>query len=302
MTKNQKTAVLGAFVADALALGVHWVYNTDVIDKKFGRVEQYHDPLTSYHKGKKAGDFTHYGDQMLVLLESLSSGAGFDGHAFAQRWRRFFADYQGYFDKATRSTLDNMDQGTDLTACGSNSDDLAGAARMAPLVAVYGHDLDKLVQSAATQTAITHNNQQVVDCAEFFARSLFAVLSGHSPAAALAATLESHFSNSSIASLISKGLEGRDRDTREAIAEWGQMCSVAAALPGSVHLIVRYADDFKTAMIENVMAGGDSAARGVMAGMVLGAAHGMDAIPERWISGLNAGDRISRLLQPISTS
>ena len=72
MMTNQKAAVVGAFVADALSLGVHWVYNTGVIDKKFGRVDRYYDPLTSYHKGKRAGDFTHYGDQMLVLLESLS--------------------------------------------------------------------------------------------------------------------------------------------------------------------------------------------------------------------------------------
>ena len=78
MTDNRiKAAVIGAFVADALSLGVHWVYNTGVIDKKLGRVEHYYDPLTSYHKGKKAGDFTHYGDQMLVLLESVSGG-GFD--------------------------------------------------------------------------------------------------------------------------------------------------------------------------------------------------------------------------------
>ena len=44
MTENRiKAAVIGAFVADALSLGVHWVYNTGVIDKKFGRVEHYHD-------------------------------------------------------------------------------------------------------------------------------------------------------------------------------------------------------------------------------------------------------------------
>jgi hypothetical protein len=28
MTTNQKAAVWGAFAADALSLGVHWVYNT----------------------------------------------------------------------------------------------------------------------------------------------------------------------------------------------------------------------------------------------------------------------------------
>ena len=296
MTKNRKAAVVGAFVADALSLGVHWVYNTGVIDKKFGRVEQYYDPLTSYHTGKKAGDFTHYGDQMLVLLESVSSGSGFDAHQFAQTWRTFFTDYGGYFDKATKATLANMDAGKKLTESGSDSDDLAGASRLAALVSVYHDDLEQLTHAARAQTAITHNHERVILSADFFARSVFAVLGGQPPTAAMEGTLNVHFYNSSIASLVSLGLESRDRDTRETIAEFGQMCSVEAGLPGAIHIIARYADDFKTAMVENVMAGGDSSARGILAGMVLGAAHGMAAIPDAWQAGMNASQQINKLI------
>jgi ADP-ribosylglycohydrolase len=297
MTDNRiKAAVIGAFVADALSLGVHWVYNTGVIDKKFGRVEHYHDPLTSYHAGKKAGDFTHYGDQMLVLLESVSGGGGFDAHRFAERWRTFFANYDGYFDKATQTTLANMEAGNTLIDSASDSDELSGASRMAALLPVYHDDLKQLIDAARAQTSITHNNDQVVLCADFFARSVFAVLGGQPPRAAMQTTLESHFADSPIASLITMGLESRDRDTRETIAEFGQMCSVEAGLPGAVHLIARYADNFKTAMVENVMAGGDSSARGMIAGMVLGAAHGMVAIPDAWQVGMTAGKRIRGLL------
>ena len=297
MTENRiRAAVIGAFVADALSLGVHWVYNTGVIDKKFGRVEQYFDPLTSYHKGKKAGDFTHYGDQMLVLLESVISGGGFNAHRFAEMWRTFFADYDGYFDKATQTTLEKMDDGRGLTDSASDSDELAGASRMAALVPVYSDNLEELVSAARAQTRITHNNDRVILSADFFARSVFAVIGGQPPQAAMQATLDTHFSDSSIASLITMGLESRDRDTRETIAEWGQMCSVEAGLPGAVHLITRYADDFKTAMVENVMAGGDSSARGMIAGMVLGAAHGMEVIPEPWQAGMTASQRINTLL------
>ena len=296
MDNRKKAAVFGAFVADALSLGVHWVYNTGVIDKKFGRVEHYYDPLTSYHTGKKAGDFTHYGDQMLVLLESVSSGRGFDAHHFAQAWRTFFADYGGYFDKATKATLANMDAGKKLTESGSDSDDLAGASRLAALVSVYHDDLKQLIHAARAQTAITHNHERVILSADFFARSVFAVLGGQPPTAAMEDTLNTHFSNSPIASLVSLGLESRFRDTRETIAEFGQMCSVEAGLPGAVHLIARYADDFKTAMVENVMAGGDSSARGILAGMVLGAAHGMAAIPDAWQAGMTASQRINILI------
>ena len=297
MTENRiKAAVIGAFVADALSLGVHWVYNTGVIEKKFGRVEQFYDPLTSYHKGKKAGDFTHYGDQMLVLLESVISGGGFDAHRFAETWRSFFADYGGYFDKATKATLENMDAGKSLTESASHSDDLAGASRLAALVPVYHDNREQLVRTAREQTAITHNNDRVILSADFFARSVLAVLDGNPPGAAMEATVKAHFANSSIASLVTMGIESRDRETRETIAEFGQMCSVEAGLPGAVHLISRYADDFKTAMVENVMAGGDSSARGMMAGMVLGAAHGMAAIPEAWRAGMTASQRINALL------
>jgi ADP-ribosylglycohydrolase len=296
MTTNQKAAVMGAFVADALSLGVHWVYNTGVIDKKFGRVDRYYDPLTSYHKGKRAGDFTHYGDQMLVLLESLNGVKQFDADRFAGLWRAFFSSYDGYFDQATKATLENMKAGKKLTESGSASDDLAGASRLAPLAAVYGDNLEHLVRSSIEQTTITHTDDRVVQSAEFFARSVFAVLGGTPPVVAMEATLDEHFSGSPIAPMVTTGLESRDRDTRKTIADFGQMCSVEAGLPGAVHLIARYADDYKRGMVENVMAGGDSSARGMMAGMMLGAAHGMTAVPDAWVSGMNAVERINRLL------
>lgn len=293
---NPKAAVVGSFVADALSLGVHWVYNTGVIDKKFGRLEQYVDPLTSYHKGKHAGDFTHYGDQMLVLLEAVNGKGAFDANHFARLWHDFFSNYDGYFDQATKTTLENMAAGNDLTKSGSTSDDLAGASRMAPLVSVYADNLDNLVQSARAQTAITHNDDRVIESADFFSRTVFAVLNDQAPISAIEATLNASFVDSPIAPLITMGLESRDRDTRETIAEFGQMCSVEAGLPCAIHLIARYADDYKTAMVENAMAGGDSSARGMMAGMILGAAHGLAAIPDPWISGMTAGEQINTLL------
>ena len=299
MTTKTQAAVMGAFVADALSLGVHWVYNTAVIDKKFGRIKKFHDPLTSYHKGKRAGDFTHYGDQMLVLLRTIGRGNGFDADRFAQSWRDFFADYTGYFDQATKTTLENMATGGDLTRSASTSDDLAGASRMAPLVSLYADDREGLIQSTRAQTAVTHNDPRVIEAAEFFAYTVSAVLQGQTPTTAIEATLDGGFADGEIAPLIRMGLESKDRDTRQTIAEFGQMCSVEAGLPGAMHLIARHENDFETAMVENVMAGGDSSARGMLAGMVLGAAHGMAAIPDEWITGLNAGKRIEELLQQV---
>jgi ADP-ribosylglycohydrolase len=47
---------------------------------------------------------------------------------------------------------------------------------------------------------------------------------------------------------------------------------------------------------ENVVAGGDSAARGLAAGMLLGAHAGMAAIPKQWLAGLQHREEIERLM------
>ena len=85
MNDNPKALVLASLVADALSLGVHWIYNTNVIDKKWGRVEEYIQPeRPTFHPSKDIGDFTHYGDQTLVLLNSVAADSGFNIINFAE--------------------------------------------------------------------------------------------------------------------------------------------------------------------------------------------------------------------------
>jgi len=66
------------------------------------------------------------------------------------------------------------------------------------------------------------------------------------------------------------------------------MCEIGAAFPSVIHLLARYENDLKEALVENVMAGGDSAARGMAVGMILGAHLGMDAIPVDWLADLKS--------------
>ena len=47
------------------------------------------------------------------------------------------------------------------------------------------------------------------------------------------------------------------------------------------------------------MAGGDSSARGVMAGMILAARHGSGFIPEDWISGMRKEREIKELISKL---
>ncbi len=292
--------VLMSFIADALSLGVHWIYNTNVIDKKWGRLEGYIKPeRPTYHPTKDLGDFTHYGDQTLVLLESVCAQSGFELDDFSRRWLRFFDHYDGYFDGATKVTLENLKAQKNLKNPGSDSEDLAGAGRIAPLVYVHQNDFEKMIAGARAQTAFTHNNDQVIDAAEYFCRVTHSVLEGEPPTAALKRVMEESFTHPPYSQWIENGLQSIAADTRATIKEFGQMCEVEAAFPCVVHLISKYENNVKAAMVENAMAGGDSAGRGLIVGAVLGAYPGAGAVPDRWLFELKAYDRIIDLLESI---
>ena len=299
MTTSAQAAVLVSLAADALSLGAHWFYDTAEIDRRFGRVEELlAPPPDSFHAGKERGQFTHYGDQTLVLLESVAACKGFDLADFARRWQALFTTgYRGYVDKATSATLENLQRGLGPEQCGSTSADLGGAARIAPLVWWYRQDRDQLLEAVRVQTAMTHNNPAVLAGAAFIARTAWSVLAGAAPQAALEAALEEGVADIDLDLRLRSALESAGKDTRTVIGRFGQMCGIASALPGAVHLICSYADDPRTALIENVQAGGDSAARGLVAGLVLGARHGVDAVPGGWLTGMQRYDRLFELLE-----
>jgi ADP-ribosylglycohydrolase len=289
--------VWASFAADSLALGAHWVYDTGRIDQQFGRVSDLLDPRPpTYHPTKKRGDFTHYGDQALLLLQSLAEHGGFDDERFGRQWQAFFQTYPGYVDGATRQTLKNLGAGEKPDQAGSTSDDLAGAARIAPLVYRYRQEEERLVDSARRQTRLTHNRPEVIDSAEFFARVALRVLQGSAPAAALVLVRNGYFRRAPLGGWIDAGIASTGEDTRAAIQRFGQMCEAPAALPATVHLIARYEGRLEEGLIENVMAGGDSAGRGMIAGMILGAHASSGGVPDRWRSGLQAREKIEAAL------
>jgi ADP-ribosylglycohydrolase len=245
------------------------------------------------------GEFTHYGDQTLVLLESIAASSGFDINNFADNWHQFMKSYEGYMDGATKTTLENINAGKQPTVAGSDSDDFAGAARIAPLVYNYHDDITKLMDSARAQAAVTHNHQEVIDTAAFFGSVAFNVLKGKRPLDAIQLTLQERFNQEPYLSWVEDGIKSAEKDTRQAMLDLGQMCEIQAAFPCVIHLITKYEDNLKEGLIENAMAGGDSAGRGLTVGMVLGAHLGIEAIPPKWLSDLKAYRKIIDLLDKI---
>jgi len=278
---------MAAFAADTLALGVHWVYDVSRIKERYGRLDHLTAPeIAPFHKNRQKGDFTHYGDQMRVLLESLHHCNRFDLADFAARWQALFDQYDGYLDKATKTTLSNFQAGRSLSEAGSHSTDLGGAARMVPIALFHADDAGTFIDSARQQTAMTHHHPLVLDTARFFAQAALETARGSGPAAAIRSGAEHLPAGSPIANLVENGLASAEKQTTQAISGFGQACDTTEALPGTI---------LKTALIENIMAGGDSSARGILCGFILGIHNGLDAVPQNWLKEMTAFNQIKTL-------
>jgi len=301
MQEHARSMVLACFVADSLALGAHWIYDTAKIDQQFGRITELLDPSEgSYHPSKNLGDFTHYGDQCFHLLDHLAAHGGhFDVTEYCRDWQSFMAEYRGYKDKATKETLINLKAGKGLETCGSQSTDLGGPARIAPLIYCYRDNPDKMLATVSAQTTLTHSGPGVVDGALFLARSCSSILHGARPREAFQEALGNNMASLDLVLRLRKCLEVTNLDTRRQVKEFGQMCSINAALPGAVSTVLKHEDSLEEALIETVMAGGDSAARGMVVGMLLGAYHGSEKIPARWLNKLNRYQEIQTSLDKL---
>lgn len=298
-----KNILITSLVADALSLGAHWIYSQREIAEKFGRITGYSDPATSYHPGKQAGDFTHYGDQTMVLLRSLARHGRFDLASFASEWRAFWEspETQSYRDGATKATLANLRDGLPPTQAASPSNDIAGAARIAPLFLLKWKFSEDLIAAVRAQTLFTHGDPAVVEAAEFFARVTLAVQEGVAIPDALRAAAPLTAWNAIPgewfeAALASSASEASDSAAAKA---HGLTCHVPDAFPAICHLLLRHPDDGVAALTANVEAGGDSAARGMIIGMIHGAKSNAAPLPGEWLAGLRAYGEIQQLIETI---
>jgi ADP-ribosylglycohydrolase len=96
---------------------------------------------------------------------------------------------------------------------------------------------------------------------------------------------------------VDQGVAMAEKESTEAIKTLGQSCSVEGGFAAVIYLLMRFSD-FQEAMEANVLAGGDSAARGMIVGAVLGAYGGMEVIPFNY-NAMSEADTITKYIEMI---
>lgn len=293
---SRATSLQASLLGDALALPAHWIYDPATIAARFGRVaDLVAPPEDGYHRGQPAGGQTHYGAQALELVRAIAEAGRFDAEVFARRWRAMWAAPTWYVDGATRDTLAKLAEGVAPGKAGSRSSDLGGAARVAPLLAaMWDAPEAEVVEAAWAQTTLTHRDPAVGEAAAFLVRAARAAAGGAGVEELLVrAAMPEYLALPVKAHLANARRAAGEGD--EAIAALGLACPVGQAFPAVLALALRHGDDLEGALVANVMLGGDSAARGLALGMILGARPGAE-VPARWLAAWGARAEVDRFL------
>ena len=268
-----KDLVLTSLVTDAYCLGTHWIYDENQLINNDIRWEELNKPLAIWHKGKSAGDFTHYGDQTYWLYEFLKDKDSFDENEYLKFWFEKMKTYTGYIDGASRDTILNIENS--VTPSGSNSHDLSIVGRIVPLLKV-SKTKEEFLQNVEKFVKLTHNSKEAVKSADFFANLLLMVLEKNDiekSIVQLKSSYDSYFQD-----MIQKGLDSKNSDTFKTIREFGPACDINGGFSGVIHLLCKY-DNLKDMLISNSKAGGDTSARAMIASVILLANKQMSEIP-----------------------
>ena len=77
----------------------------------------------------------------------------------------------------------------------------------------------------------------------------------------------------------------------EACGEWGSGANLFETVPTVLYILAKYAQNAEEAIIRAVNDTRDNDSIAAIVGAAVGALHGLDAIPNRWINGLTGRTR-----------
>lgn len=284
MNTNIKNIILATFIADAYALGPHWVYDEIKLQNLPINWEELNAPQVLWHKGKEKGDFTHYGDQFYNLLEYIVNTKEFNKEKYYTFWSDYLSSYDGYIDAASRNALKQI---------GSESNDLSICSRISPLLLVSSSK-DDFLNNVSDFVSITHNTTLALRASRFFAELLWDSLENQEIHKNIFSLKEEY---PKLLTWINEGVESKYDNSIEVLRKFGTACGIHDGFAGTIHLLsTQY--DFKTVLYRNVRAGGDSSARGTAYAMIMATKDDF-ALPKEWMNSIRKIDDIKKLLNKV---
>jgi poly(ADP-ribose) glycohydrolase ARH3 len=258
-----------------------------------------------------SGRWTDDTHMMIGVAESLIANKGFDGSHMAQTFIKHYErePWRGYASgpprvfRWIRSGVAWNEAAKRLFG-GAGSYGNGAAMRVAP-VGVFCHDDPEQLRFVAYgQSRITHVHELGMEGAAIQAYAVALAVNADS-----SSELDSHAFLGKLKDFthneVYKGklervwkLLGETNKVR-VVRELGNGVEAYNSVPTAIYCFLRNWGSFEDSVLYAISLGGDTDTIGAMTGAISGTYHGVEAIPERWKSGLERGDYIEELAEKL---
>ncbi len=311
-------ALVGLYIGDALAMPVHWYYNREALKRDYGYVTDYRAPKNPHpdsilwrceytatgpkddilhdqarywqQSGIHYHQFLHAGENTLnlqlcsLLIASLNRNGGYNRSDYVQEFISFMltpgSHRDTYVEEYARNFFSNYAKGVPPERCGTPEKHIGGLAGIVPIVVFYCKSPDTAREAAYAHLALTHPGEKMQAAAEVLITVLIEVLNGTPLRELLLRYGDVSFGEQQIEEL----LQVQDEQVVGGI--FSTACYVEHSVPSVMYLALKYHDQPEQGLIVNTNLGGDNAYRGAVLGALLGAENGIEAFPQRWVTGL----------------
>jgi ADP-ribosyl-[dinitrogen reductase] hydrolase len=244
--------------------------------------------------GQPAGTITDDTEQALCIARSLAERSEFDPADVAARFVGWYETDPFDIGNMTRQSLRKLKQGTawdeagrevwEASVEGGNAGN-GSVMRCPPLAIAYTDDPSSLVRTSQESSVITHADPRCTYGCAVLNLTIARVLRGESDPLASALDVVREDAPAELVSALEPVARGAELESLQTSGY------VVHTLQTALHDGLE-ADDAETGIVTTVNRGGDTDTIGAVTGAVVGARFGASALPERWLSELDAADEL----------
>ena len=310
-------AYRGSLAADALAMPVHWYYDTAALRRDYGTVDRFMEPKnphpgsilwrSEYHALNEKGDILreqaqYWGQRGIHYHQFLKAGentlnyrlarelfafvkerGSYDADAWLERYIARMLEpgwhRDTYVEEYHRAFFTRYAQRKKPRKCGISDEHIGGLATVPALCAALS-SLDAGIGLSELRMIVKEH----VGLTHAHANVLRAA---DTLVRLLWRVAQGEPVHEAIRLEAGDWISGKKSDSwlhqsddHVVGSRFSPACYIADAMPASLYLVWKYHSDFTAGIIANAMVGGDSCHRGAVVGSILGAACG---IPERFL-------------------
>lgn len=243
---------------------------------------------------------------MLVLARGLLHGAELELPGLMDKIAEELVLWLGEPDlgagATTKGAALSLKDGIHWSESGLNSKTCGSLMRVGILGFIFSNDPDKLIEAASLSGRITHNHPTADAASVAGAYAVKLALDGIAPEdmfLPLLRVTEGISDEFTEALKHSYELAHSNLSDEEALQKLGQGWYADETFALAYFCILRYPDNYKKAVQTGVNITGDSDSVGSVAGGILGARLGIEAVPVSWVESLKEKEIIEEMVEPL---